>query len=197
MQDLIRNIKKSGIKQMFAALLVGCLLMVTTACSQGVDGVTTRETSQTYQGNARDTYDSYDANENYKGGMNGYDDDRRYDSGTTAKAKGLVDSAKNRQADSFEEVVDNLGNPEIDKKEKAAEKSLGRFADKLDRNKDKAAEYIDNKSDKLQRNIEKVPSGAKNVFEGAVDTAQDALEDATEATQKNAQRVKGNFEDLS
>lgn len=195
MQDTVKSIKNIKIKQIFAALLVGCLLMVTTACSQGTVAQSGRETAKTYQGTPRDTYDNYDANQGFEGGMNGYDDDRRYDSGTAAKAKGLVDTARNRQADNLGEFVDNVGDRAIN--EKTTERALGRLDDKLDRNKDKAAEYIDNKSDKLQRNLEKVPSGAKNVFEGAADTAQDALEDATNAAQKNAQRIKGNFEDLS
>ena len=197
MQRLIEYIKNINIKQIFVVSLASCLLIVTTACSQGdvaQGGTGSRGTSKTYQGDLRDTYDDYDANQNYEGGMNGYDDDRRYDSGTAAKAKSLVDTAKRRQADDLGEFVDNVGDRAIN--EKTTDRALGKFSDKLERNKDKAETYIDNKSDKLQRNLEKASGGAKDVFEGAVDTAGDAIDDAAKASRKTTKNIKGNFEDL-
>ena len=188
MFKLIKRIKNINIKQVFAALIIGCLLVGTTACSQGTVAEEA-PTSQMSRG-----YDKYDANQEYKGGMNGYDDDRRYDAETTAKTKGLIDTAKNRKADNLGEFVDNVGDRAIN--EKTTERALGKFSDKLERNKDKAAKYVDNKSDKLERNLEKVPGGAKRVFDNATDTAQDAIDDAAKATKKTAKEIKGNFKDL-
>ena len=190
MKKIIKSIKKFKIKQVFAALLVGCLLVVTPACSQN-----TVATEPPSADGAPRGYDKYDANQEYKGGINGYDDDRRYDGGTSSKVKELLDTANKRKADNLGEFVDNVGDRAIN--EKTTERALGKFSDKLERNKDKAAKYIDNKSDKLENNLEKVPGGAKRVFEGAKDTAEDAIEDATKATKKTTKEIKGNFEDLS
>jgi len=189
MEKLIKSIKNIKIKQVFAALTISCLLLVTTtACSQSP--TTEADATQTSRG-----YDKYDANQEYKGGMNGYDDDNRYDGETAGKVKGLIDTANKRKADSLGEFVDNVGDRAIN--EETTERALGKFSDKLERNKDKAEQYIDNKSDKLERNLEKAPNQAKRVFEGAKDTAEDALEDATKASKKTAKEIKGNFEDLS
>ena len=199
MRKVIQAIKSIKIRQILTVFLAGCLLVISTACSQsGVasnDGLTKRETSRTYQGEARDTYDNYDANQNYEGGMNGFKDDRRYDAGTAAKSKALVDTAKRRQADDLGDFADNVKDRAINGK--TTDRALGKFSDKLERNKDKALDYVDNKSDKLQRNLGKVPDGARNVFDEATDTAQDALNDAGKATRKNTKNIKGNFEDLS
>jgi len=192
MQKLIDNIKNINFKQVFTALIVGCLLVVTTACSKSPVAEADAVQSATP---ASRGYDGYDADQEYKGGMNGYDDDRRYDAENTGKVKALIDTANKRKVDNLGEFVDNVGERAINGE--TTERALGKFSDKLERNKDKAAEYIDNKSDKLERNLEKVPGGAKRVFDGATDTAQDALEDATKATQKTAKEIKGNFEDLS
>ena len=67
----------------------------------------------------------------------------------------------------------------------------------LERNKEKASEYIDNKSTKLKRNLERVPGETKEVVDEAVDTAQDAAQDATRATKKTTKNIKENFEDLT
>ena len=188
MKTIIKSIKNINVKQVFAALLVSCLLVVTTACSQSP--TTQADATQTSRG-----YDKYDANQDYEGGMNGYDDDRRYDAESTGKIKALIDTANQRKADNLGEFADNVGDRAINGK--TAERALGKFGDKLERNKDKAAEYIDNKSDKLENNLEKVPGGARRLFNNATDTAENAVEDATQATKKAAKEVKGNFEDLS
>ena len=202
MKNIIQVIKSINIKQVVTVFLVGCLVFVSTACNQdtvaqaeGSPQRATRETERTYQGDPRDTYDDYDANQNYKDNFNGYDDDRRYDSETAAKAQTLIDTAKRRKADGLGEYVDNVGERSVLNGD-VNERALDKFSDKVERNIDKAGEYIDNKSDKLQRNLERVPGGAKDVFEGAVDTAGDAAEDAAEATTSTAKNIKSNFKDV-
>ena len=194
MKKIINSIKNIKIKQVFTALLVGCLLVVTTACSQNAVSDATTSEPPSANGAPRG-YDKYDANQEYRGGINGYDDDRRYDGGTSSKVKELLDTANKRKVDDLGEFADNIGDRAIN--EKTTERALGKFSDKLERNKDKAAKYIDNKSDKLERNLERVPGETKRVFKGAADTAEDAVEDATKATKKTAKEIKGNFEDLS
>lgn len=201
MRNLIKAVKSINIKQILTVFIAGCLIFVSTACNQdSVARVETegqsakRETARTYQGNPRDTYDKYDANQDYKESFNGYDDDRRYDAETAAKAQTLIDTAKRRKADNVGEFVDNVGDRAIN--EKTTKRALGKFSDKLERNQDKAAEYIDNKSNKLQRNLGKVPEGAADVFDEATDTAKGAIKDAKKATKKTSKNIKDNFEDL-
>ena len=202
MKNIIQFIKSINIKQVITVFLVGCLVFVSTACNRGTVAQAegsptsaTRQTARTYKGNPRDTYDEYDANQNYKDSFNGYDDDRRYDSEAAAKAQTLVDTAKRRKADNLGEYVDNVGERSVLDPE-TNERALGKFSNKVEKNIDDAGDYIDNKSDKLQRNLKRVPGGAKDVFEGAVDTAEDAAEDATKATKKTAKNIKSNFKDV-
>ena len=198
MKKLIKIIKSLKLKQILTVFLAGSLIAISTACSN--DGNVAQAGGKTYTDNAKramsDTYDDYDANQNFKGGINGYDDDRRYDSETAGKAQTLIDTAKRRKADDLGEYTDNVLERSVlngDVDEKATES----FSDKLERNKDKASNYIDNKSDKLQRNLERVPGETKEVLDKAADTAQDAAQDASRAAEKNTNRVKNNFEDLT
>jgi len=188
MKKIINSIKSLNIKQAITVFLAGFLLIVSTACSQNTvaQAETAAETAMS------DTYDDYDANQKFKGGMNGYNDDRRYDGETAAKAQELIDTAESRQKDNLgdyaESITDRAG-AKIDE----AKREIPRA---LQSNKEEAVDYVQNKSDKLQRNLSKVPGGAKDVFEGAVDTAQDALQDASKATKSTAKEIKGNFKDL-
>ena len=195
MKKLIQIIKNLPIRQILTVFLASSLVFVSTACNKGnVAQAEGKEYTQAAKTRS-DTYDEYDANQSFKGGMNGYNDDRRYDAGTAAKTKELIDTAERRQADNLGEYVDNLGDRAINKR--TTEKATKETARRLEENKDNALEYIDDKSDKLQRNLGKVPEGTKEVFDGAVETAQDAIEDATKATRKNTKNIKGNFEDLT
>lgn len=191
MQNLIRIIKSIKIKQVLTVFLLSGFLLVGTACSDdnvaqaGGQGYT-----ETAKRAASDTYDDYDADQGFKGGMNGYNDDRRYNSKTAAKTKGLIDAAENRlqqgSADvDLDDVTDRVGN-EIDR----AQRNLG---DK----KDRAVNYVQDKSENLKDNLSKVPGGAKEVFDEATDTAGNAIEDANQATKSTARRIKGNVKDIT
>ncbi len=200
MKKFLEIVININLKKILTTFLIGSLLVVSTACSQG-DVATTgskavANTADTAQKVASDDYDKYDANQSFKGGMNGYNDDRRYDAETAAKAKELVDTAKRRKVDSLGEFTDRVGERSVLNGD-VNEKATKAFSRKLENNKEKAAEYVDDKSDKLKRNLKKVPDATQDVFEGAVDTAQDAVEDATKATKSTAKNIKGNFKDLT
>lgn len=198
MQRLITIIKSIKPKQLLTVFLAGCLLTISTACNQGTN-LTQADRQKATEMSKRamsDTYDNYDANQDFKGGMNGYNDDRRYDGKAAAKAKTLVDTAERRQADDLGEFTDNVLERSV-LNEDVNEKATKAFSRKVERNKDKASEYVDNKSDKLKRNLEKVPGGAKEAFDEATDTAEGALNDAAKATRKTTKNIKGNFEDLT
>ena len=109
MQKLIQIIRSINLKQVLTVFLAGCLLTLSTACSQdNVAQAGGKAYTETAKRAMSDTYDDYDANQGFKGGMNGYNDDRRYDSETATKAKTLVDTAKRRQADNLGEFTDNV-----------------------------------------------------------------------------------------
>ena len=194
MNNIYQFIKNIKLKRILTVLFASSLLMVSTACnSNDVSQAKSAVTSAT-----ADTYDKYDREESYKGGMNGYNDDPRYntDAGAAAKAKALVDNAKSRKVDSLGEFVDKVGERSV-LNEDVNEKATKAFSRKVERNKDKALDYVDNKSDKLKRNLSNAPDEAKKAFDGAVDTAQDAVEDAEKATKSTAKNIKGNFKDLT
>ena len=197
MKKLIKILKSINLRKTLTVFLAGSLVFISTACNQGnVAQAGGKEYTETAKRAMSDTYDDYDSEQSFKGGMNGYNDDRRYDSETAAKAKTLVDTAKRRKADDLGEFTDNVLERSV-LNEDVNEKATKAFSRKLENNKDKALEYVDDKSDKLQRNLERVPEKSKEVFEGAVDTAQEAADDAAKATSKTTKNIKGNFEDLT
>ncbi|MCC0179487.1 hypothetical protein I4641_21235 [Waterburya agarophytonicola K14] len=181
-------------KTVLTILLASSLVVISTACSQGnIAAVGEKAISDTAQKVMTDSYDDYDAEQSFRGGMNGYNDDRRYDAETAAKAKALIDSAKSRQKDSWGEYADSI----TDRAGNKIEEAKNTIPRTIQANKEEAIDYIDDKSDLVKDNLSKVPGGAKKVFDGAVDTAQDAIEDAKNATKNTAKEVKGNFQDLT
>ena len=188
MIKLIDAIKSIKIRQIITVFLAGSLLFISTACSQN----TVAETKTEADVAVSSDYDNYDANQEYKGGMNGYNDDRRYDSKTAAKAKVLVDTAESRQEDNLGDYAESITDRAGDKIKEAKNK----IPSALQSNKEDAVEYLQSKSDKLQRNLSKVPEETKEVLDGATDTAQKALQDAGKATKSTAKEIKSNFEDL-
>ena len=184
MKTLIKIIKSIRLRQVLTVFLAGCLLLISTACNQGTvakadDNAAQaggREYTETAKRAGSDTYDQYDSELPFKGGINGYPDDRRYDNETAAKTQTLIDTAKRRKADDLGEYTDNVlersvVNPDVD------ERAVDAFSDKLERNKDKAVDYVDKKSDKLGRNLERLPGETKKVIEEAGDTAKQAIDD--------------------
>lgn len=204
MKTLIKIIKSFRLKQVLTVFLASCLLLISTACNQGTVASAEenaaqaggREYTEAAKRAGSDTYDDFDSELPFKGGINGYNDDRRYDSETAAKTQTLIDTAKRRKVDDLGEFTDNVLERSVLNGD-VNEKATDAFTDKLERNKDKAVDYVDDKSDKLGRNLKRLPGETKEVVEGAVDTAQDAAEDASKATKKTTENIKDNFEDLT
>lgn len=199
MKKLIQTIKSLKLKQILTVFLAGSLLVISTACNQAtVDPDNAAQTGgKEYTNTAKragsDTYDDYDANQSFEGGMNGYSDNLRSDGETQAKVKALIDSAESRQEDNLGDYVKKVGDRTTDK--------LDEYTDKIpqaleDRRKD-AAKDIEKRTKTLQKNLDNVPDEARKIYEGAVDTAEDAVEDATKATKKTTKQLKDNFEDLT
>lgn len=192
MPSLMFFVKSINIKRLLTTLFAICLLSVSTACSQNpvaqADGVV-----DNVKRTVADTYDDYDANQNFQGGMNGYNDDRRYDAETAAKSKALVDTARSRQKDNLSEYVESV----VDRAGNKVEQAQSEIPRTLQSNQEQAVNYIQDKSENLKDNLSRVPEGSKKVFNQAVDNAQDAIQDAGQATKANAERIKDNFQDLS
>lgn len=101
MNKVFKRIKSIKIGRVLAVFLAGFILILNTACSQDTVASSARETgTKTVQ--------------EFQGGMNGYNDDVRYDAGTAAKAKRLVDTAESQQKDNLgdytESIIDRAGN---------------------------------------------------------------------------------------
>ena len=194
MQKLISIIKSIKFRQILTIFLAGCLLFVSTAC--GSDNVA-QAGGQAYTDTAKramsDTYDDYDANQGFKGGMNGYNDDPRYNSETAAKTKALVDTSRSRQTNDLGDYVEDIGD-RAQNRVKEVKREIPRT---IKENTKDAVEDIQDRSENLKDNLSKVPGGAKRVFDEATDTAQGAIEDADRAAKETAKEIKGNFEDLS
>lgn len=194
MSNLFRFIRAIKIKQVLSVFIAGSLLIISTACSNGnVAQAGGREYTENAKRAMSDTYDKYDADQEFKGGINGYNDDRRYDNEVAAKTKALVDQAERRKADSLGEYVENVTDRASDRIETAQKE----VPSKVKKNLAAAKKDIDKRTDKLQENLSKVPDGAKEVLEGAAETAEDAVEDATRATAKTTNKIKNNLKDLT
>ncbi|MDJ0572949.1 MAG: hypothetical protein QNJ53_28465 [Pleurocapsa sp. MO_192.B19] len=193
MKKIIQIIKSIRVKQILTVFLAGSLLIISTACSKGNIVQTGDEVTKTTKKVMSDTYDDYDANQPVKGGMNGYNDDPRYNAETAAKTKALIDTAKSRQQDNLEDYVEGITDRAGDEIEEA-KKDIPRT---LEDKKEDTVEYVDNKSDKLKDNLSNTAERAQKILDEATQTAQDTVEEATSATETTAQELKNNLADLS
>ncbi len=194
MNKLIQIIKKIKLRQVLTVFLVGSLLVISTACSRGnMPQAGGKADTDMGERAMSDTYDDYDANQSFQGGMNGYNDDRRYDEETAAKAQELVDRAKSRQSNTFGESVENI----TDSTQENIEAATREIPRKIKANTEEAVQDIQERSQTLKENISDASSEAKQKFNEATDTAQQAVEDAKQATGKTAKELQNKVEDLS
>ena len=151
------------------------MLVISTACSKGniaqAQGKKLIESSERAM-SATSDQDKM-GEQSFQGGMNKYNDDYRYDSGTAAKTQTLIDTAKRRKSDNLGDYAEQITDRAGDRLEKA-QKDIPR---QVKSNLNTAAEYVDDKSDKLKRNLERVPGESKEVFDEAVENAKGAVED--------------------
>jgi hypothetical protein len=180
MKRLVQIIKSIKLKQVLSVLLIGSLLVISTACN---DGNVAQAGGKTYTDTAKragsDTYDDYDANQEFKGGINGYNDDRRYDGGTAAKTKELIDVNERIRKDN-DNPGDYLGNVTeraLDKNKEATKK----IPRALKENFEGAAEEFDYRTDELQKNLDRAPDEAKRLIDETKTPLVDAVKDAAKA----------------
>ena len=194
MKTLIQFIKSIRLRQILTVFLAGFLLVISTACSQGnIAQAGGKADTDTAKRAMSDTYDKYDANQSFEGGMNGYNDDPRYDSETASKAKALVDTAKSRQKDNLGDYADSI----TDRAQEKVEEAKKDIPQSLRARKDEAVEDIKQRTSTLKENVSNAPDEAKKVFNEATNTAQNAVEDAAQSTKNRAKDLKENFQDLT
>lgn len=172
MKKLIQIIKSIKLKQILTVFLAGSLLVISTACSN--DGNAAQSGGKAYTDTAKrsmsDTYDKYDANQPFEGGMNSYNDDPRYDAGTAGKTKGLLDKAKaerakNLEADSIGDYVENASD-RVGKSVQSAKRDIPRA---INDRKEDIAEDVQRRTDTLKKNIKNVPDEAQRIVGGVKD----------------------------
>lgn len=180
MKRLVQIIKSIKLKQVLSAFLIGSLLVISTACN---DGNVAQAGGKAYTDTAKragsDTYDDYDANQEFKGGINGYNDDRRYDGGTAAKTKELIDVNERIKKDN-DNPGDYLGNVTeraLEKNKEATKKIPNAIQDNLD----DAAKGIDQRTNALQKNLDRAPDEAKRLIDETKTPLVDAAKDAAKA----------------
>ncbi|GAB4526437.1 MAG: hypothetical protein Tsb0014_06570 [Pleurocapsa sp.] len=179
MKKFIQFIKSIKLSQILTVFLASSLLIISTACSQGnIAQAGGKAYTDTAKRAMSDTYDDYDANQRFVGGMNGYNDDRRYDAELKSKTKALVDNAEHRQQKDLGDYVSDLG-------------------DRAQETKDEAVENIQQQASNLKENASKTSEQAQKAFDKATDTAQNVAEDAAQATRNRAQDLKDNVQDLT
>jgi hypothetical protein len=194
MKKLIQTIRSIELRQVLTVFLIGCLFVISTACSNGnVPQAGAKLDTNTTTKAMSNTYDKYDSNQPFKGGMNRYNDDPRYDTKAGADRKGLVDRAKSRQTDDVGDYFSNIGDRTSDNIEKAKRDVPRAF----EANKEDATQDFQRRTSTLKQNLKNAPNEARNVFEGAKDTAKNALDDATGAAQRNKNEIQGNIEDIT
>ena len=194
MNKLIQIIKNIKLKQVLTVFLAGSLLVISTACSRGnMPQAGGKAYTDTGKRAMSDTYDDYDANQSFQGGMNGYNDDRRYDEETAAKAQELVDTAKSRQTDNFGEYVENI----TDRTQENVEAAQREIPRNLKAKTEEAVQNVKERSQTLKENVSDASSDARQALDEATDTAQQTVEDAKQATGETAKELQSKVEDLS
>ena len=152
MKKLIQVIKSIKLSQVLTVFLASTLLVISTACSQGNMAQTGGKAyTDTAKRAMSDTYDDYDADRPFVGGMNGYNDDPRYNAETEAKTKALVDGAKDRS-------LENIG-------------------DTAEIVSDRAQETIETTKNKAQRAFNETTDKARNAVEDATRATKETAKD--------------------
>lgn len=194
MKKIIQIIKSIRLKQVLTTILASCLLLIGTACSS--DNVAQADGSSYVDTGKRamsDTYDEYDANQSFKGGMNGYNDDRRYDGQTKAKAKELIDTAERRQTENIGDYTKNI----IDRAGDNIDEATTEVPRAVKANAENAAQDIKQRTNTLKNNLSNAGDEAAEVVNEAKNTAQSAARDASQAAKNATREVKSNLEDVS
>ncbi len=196
MKKLVRLIKSWKLSRILTVFLAASLLLIATACGQGNMA---QSGGKAYTDTAKramsDTYDEYDANQSFKGGMNGYNDDPRYNAETKAKTKALVDRAKANTSKSYDLDI----NPErvTDKIGKTVDNIKQDLPNAIQSRKEDAVREFQDRSSTLQKNLSNATDEATQIVDKATNNFQGAVNDAQKASQNTVKEIQSNLRDLS
>ena len=196
MKKLVRLIKSWKLSRILTVFLAASLLLIATACGQGNMA---QSGGKAYTDTAKramsDTYDEYDANQSFKGGMNGYNDDPRYNAETKAKTKALVDRAKANTSKSYDLDI----NPErvTDKIGKTVDNIKQDLPNAIQSRKEDAVREFQDRSSTLQKNLSNATDEAAQIVDKATNNFQGAVNDAQKASQNTVKEIQSNLRDLS
>jgi len=181
MNKVIDWLKSIRLDRILTVFLVGILVFVSTACSNGASAKTADEIREEVPGSA--------VTSPYKGGMNDYSDvdPRQSTTDATAKAKALVDNAQKnideKSVDSTEQYVENYrsGTP------------LGERVKRIGENVSESAKQVTGDVTKgTQENLENVKAttqdAGKRTKQAANETA-DAAQSKVKEDVKNTKRA--------
>lgn len=191
MNKLMNWIKSIRLERVVTAFLVGLLLFVSTACSKGVQAQTKPLTAD----QIREEVPSSAVTNQYKGGMNDYEDvdPRKNTTEANTKAKALVDNARKnineKSVDSPEQFVENYRNGT----------PLGERVKRIGEDVSDSVDSIkDNLSKGTQKNLRQTKDLAGDVKDKAIqgkENTKDAAKDAVNSVKRTADEVstKGEY----
>lgn len=181
MNRLISWLKSIRLERIVAVFLASILLMVTTACNNGVQAKTADDVKAS---NLRKEVPSGAVSSPYEGGMNDYSDvdPRKNSTEANAKAKGLVDNAQRnideKSIDSPEQYVENYrsGTP-LDQRVRNLGEDIG-----------ESAKDVTNQAAKGQKENAR---NIQNATQSAANKADQASNAATSKANEAAKNVQG------
>ncbi|MGC1396572.1 MAG: DUF6658 family protein [Coleofasciculaceae cyanobacterium] len=179
MNTLKTWLKNIRLDRILTAFMVGILLFVSTACSNGVQAKTSDK--------IREEVPTTGANNVYNGGMNDYSDvdARRNTTEANTKAKALVDNAKRNTSEKIVDSPQQLGD---------RVKGVGnKVGDAIGNIKENASDSVENVKEDVSRGTQKNLRQTQNLADDAKYQAIQTKESAKDA----AKGVKRAAEDVS
>ncbi|WP_036483322.1 hypothetical protein [Myxosarcina sp. GI1] len=177
MKRIINLIRSFQPRNLLIVLLASSLLIFGTACNQGPATASDKTVGEEITAKSDRGYDSLDARDSAKGGMNNYNDDVRYDqplksTGKTPneKAKTLINQAKSQvnSQDNPAEFAEGVGE-RAGKSLKQAQKEIPQ---KLGERKDELVNATQDKASNLKGKLENLPEKASRSLDEAGDRVQ-------------------------
>lgn len=173
MRRIINLIRSFQLRNLLIVLLASSLLIFGTACNQGPSTASDKTITEEINARSDRGYDALDTNQSAKGGMNNYNDDRRYDqpmeSGKTPnkRAEELINQAKSQNKSSSQGNVGDFAREVGEGAAKSVKQAQQEIPQKLGERKDELVNATQEKAANLKKNIEKLPEETSKVIDEA------------------------------
>lgn len=171
MRRIINLIRSFQPRNLLIVLLASSLLIFATACNQGPSTASDKTITEEITARSDRGYDALDTEQSAKGGMNNYNDDRRYDqpmeSGQTPnqKAEKLINQAKSQSSsqDNPGDFAQEVGS----RAAKSVKQAQQEIPQKLGERKDELVNATQEKAANLKKNVEKLPEETAKALDRA------------------------------